>query len=283
MRKLTVRRNKAFAASAAVMHVFIEDHEQGTMLVNKIPCRRLGMLTNNSEQSFEIDDRSRRLFVVQNPTSKSTYQEAYAIPEGSDDVYVSGRNYFRGLGNPFYFDNNPDAEVVKKRKKSIALTWAAFVGIIIFVALIGVLPTLLKGPLEPKDFTYGDFTITLTSHFKDDGVDQYESQWYYDGTTSVTVFEDTFDDLSESYTLKGYTDLMLDALEDIKVIQEPEIIGSRAELTYKDEQLFGDVIYYTVIIRTKDSFWVAQFIADEEDAERLMSKYEEWANSIKVS
>ena len=58
-----------------------------------------------------------KIFVIADELSKSFCFDCYALPAGSEDVFLSGRNRFSlSAGNSFRFDNNDSAE--SRRKKS---------------------------------------------------------------------------------------------------------------------------------------------------------------------
>ena len=44
MRNLTIRRVKSFVASLAAMNVYIEDPMANDLVINGIPCRKLGWI-----------------------------------------------------------------------------------------------------------------------------------------------------------------------------------------------------------------------------------------------
>ena len=50
MRNLTIVRRKSFVACLAKMKVYIEDPASNELVINKIPCRKLGELKNGEEK-----------------------------------------------------------------------------------------------------------------------------------------------------------------------------------------------------------------------------------------
>ncbi len=280
MRTLTITRKKSGIASLVSMQVFIEDEVNGDMLVNKIPCRKLGSLSNGEQGTFEIDENSRRVFVASNITSKNMYNEEYRIPEGTEDIVLSGKNHYSpGVGNPFYFDNNPDPEVVKKRKKGSRMGVLIFVGAVLLGVLIAVMPSLIRGKAEPKDFTAGDLTVTLTSHFKE-GTDDNGELYFYDSKTAVHVFRDELY-YSADTTLTEYSDFLLAQLEVEKVgeyIQNDRYL----QFEYESREGLSNFVYYTAIFRTDGSFWSVQFVTEDDNIAALREKYKAWADSIVI-
>ena len=111
MRNLTVKREKSFVACLITMKVFAEDKEHGETVIDGTPCRRIGELKNGEEKTFPIGEDDVKIFVIADELSKSFCFDCYALPAGSEDVFLSGRNRFSlSSGNSFRFDNNDSAE-----------------------------------------------------------------------------------------------------------------------------------------------------------------------------
>ena len=137
MRKLTIKRNKTFVASMMKMKVYIEDHSTDELVINDIPCRFLGEIKNGEEQTFEIGDEAARLFVIADKLSKDYCNDLYELPEGHEDIYLTGKNKFNmNNGNAFRFDNNDSPAALAnrqrgKKKGNIVTIIAIVIGIIL--------------------------------------------------------------------------------------------------------------------------------------------------------
>ena len=145
MRNLTIQRRKTFVACAMKVKVYIEDATSNEIVIGGVACRKLGDVKNGETKTFQIDNNSARVFVIADKLSKNYCSEFYQLPEGSEDVFLSGKNYFNPLaGNPFRFDNNDNPEVLENRKKgkrvgTIVMIVAMVVGFIIGFALTSAL------------------------------------------------------------------------------------------------------------------------------------------------
>ena len=64
MRMLTIKRTKSFIACLAKMKVYIEDSSSTEIVINDVPCRKLGVLKNGEEKQFEIDEKEAKVFVI---------------------------------------------------------------------------------------------------------------------------------------------------------------------------------------------------------------------------
>lgn len=72
--------------------------------------------------------------MIADQMSKNFCNEYYQLPEGQEDVSLSGQSKFNpAAGNAFRFDNNNSAEVLASRKKS---TWKGIVVLVIAI-LVG--------------------------------------------------------------------------------------------------------------------------------------------------
>lgn len=141
MRTLTIKRTKSFVACLVTMKVYIEDHSSNEIVINDIPCRKLGQLKNGEEKTFEIDNEAAKVFVIADKLSKNYCNDFYEIPYGEDDISLTGKNQFNiATGNAFRFDNNPSQAALSNRTRGtnkgavvtiIALVVGAIIGAII--------------------------------------------------------------------------------------------------------------------------------------------------------
>ena len=137
MRKLTIKRTKSFVACLAKMKVYIEDPTANELLIGDVPCRKLGDLKNGEEKTFEIGDGAAKIFVIADKLSKNFCNEFYELPEGQEDIFLTGKNYFNlASGNAFRFDNNESAAALENRKRGtgkgvVVLIVAIIVGFIV--------------------------------------------------------------------------------------------------------------------------------------------------------
>ena len=141
MRNLTIQRNKTFVACAMKMKVYIEDHTFSELTICGVPCRKLGEIKNGEAQTYSIADNAAKVFVIADMLSKEYCNEVYQLPEGNEDVSLSGKNHFNPMaGNPFRFDNNNNTEALENRKKgkhmgTIIMICAIAIGFIIGLAI----------------------------------------------------------------------------------------------------------------------------------------------------
>lgn len=104
MRKLTIKRGKAYAACLAKINVYIVDAMQCDLIINNLPCRKLGAIKNGEEKTFLIDEAPARIIVIIDTLSRNYCNDFYDIPEGVDDIYLSGQTELTPAGGVFRFD-----------------------------------------------------------------------------------------------------------------------------------------------------------------------------------
>lgn len=141
MRKLTIKRTKSFVACLVTMKVYIEDHSSDEIVINDTPCRKLGDLKNGEETTFEIGNEAARVFVIADKLSKNYCNDFYELPDGDNDIYLTGKNQLNPTsGNAFRFDNNPSQAALSNRTRGankgtivtiIALVIGAIIGAIV--------------------------------------------------------------------------------------------------------------------------------------------------------
>ena len=118
MRNLTIERRKTFVGCAMKMKVYIEDATSNELVIGGVTCRKLGDVKSGETKTFEVAESSAKVYVIADALSRNYCNEFYQLPEGSEDIALSGKNYFNPFaGNPFRFDNNDNPEVLENRKK----------------------------------------------------------------------------------------------------------------------------------------------------------------------
>lgn len=138
MRKLTIKREKTFVASLMKMKVYIQDDSCYETEINGVKCRKIGTIKNGEEKTFEIGEEATRVYVIADSLSKKFCSEFCPIPEGNEDIYLTGKNVFSiASGNPFRFNNLTDAEALENRKKGKGLGIALTIGAVIVGFFIG--------------------------------------------------------------------------------------------------------------------------------------------------
>jgi len=280
MRNLTIKRTKSFVGCLGKIKIYIEDPASSELLINSIPCRKLGDLKNGEEKTFQIPNEAARVFVIADKLSRNISNEYYQLPEGEDDISLSGKNkYNPTTGNAFRFDNNESEGAVKNRKKNIKRgIWVLIAAVIIGIA-IGLLNVFVLDAPKEKDFSAQGMTITLTDEFRKFNDDEYTA--VYD-SAKVAVFvskvdatkEDSLAEFAEM--LAVYCDLSPDSVKtaDGLTYITYNNINSQNNVTYR---------YTAYLYQTDDAFWVVEFATDKKDADDYAKKITEWAKSVRFA
>lgn len=141
MRKLTISRKKSFVGCAGKLKVYITDPLHTELDICGEGCRKIGEIKNGQTESFEIDEREGRVFVIFDKASRNWCNDSRPIPAGDEDIEFSGKcHYNPARGNAFLFDGEAD-EIAKKNKKvggrkgCLTSILAIIVGAVIGVAI----------------------------------------------------------------------------------------------------------------------------------------------------
>lgn len=273
MRYLTIQRNKSFVACLMRLKVYVEDPNAGEIKIQGVPCRKIGELKNGEQQSFMIGDEKLRIFVIGDKLSKNYCFDFYEVPEGTDNVFISGACKYNPLnGNAFRFDGIPTEEMKYRRRKAnrrgilINLT-AWIIGIAIGLGLV-ILP-LFATP-EEKVFTKGNVSITLNEDFKEEFNNSFDAV-YNSGEIAVFVLEEKFDDdeAFEAMTLDEYCNAVIEANGKNT---EPK---HKDGLTYYEYDWVSDqnykFRYLAFVFKADDGFYLVQFGVQEN----MYSVYED--------
>ena len=292
MRNLTVKRGGSVAACAVAMRVYIEDPEGTDITVNGIPCRNLGELKNNSEDTYSISENEAKLYVIPEKEGSVYKSEYYQIPAGGEDVRVSGKNVLEneyGNPNPFRFDGVTNAAIERSKDRS-RFKNILIVAIAVIVGLaIGLARTLLPlfNETSPKTFKVDNMEITLTKAFKKYDHKDYTAN-YNSKDLSVFVIKDSFADYPDvrNYTAEGYAELCADFYVAEKISQNVEKKTAEG-LIYLSFDAEGEDTntyhYYEFFFKTDDAFWIIEFSVDTDKAESSLPKIIEWAKTVKFS
>ena len=84
----------------------LEDAAANELTILGAPCRKLGEVKNGGELTVEIDEEMHTIYAIVDVITKDTCVDKAEIPEGTEDIVVSGKNRLAPLkGNPFIFEN----------------------------------------------------------------------------------------------------------------------------------------------------------------------------------
>ena len=143
MRKLTVIRKKAVVGCLGKVKIYIADAD-GDTYITGFKCRLLGKVKNNSSSTFEIPCKGVKIFAIYDQMTKDFCNDRYDVPEGEEDVVVSGKVDYNPLaGNPFYFDKVNDGETLIIKKERSKRSWIIFVSIAASAFVLGLVGGLL--------------------------------------------------------------------------------------------------------------------------------------------
>ena len=285
MRKLTIKRTKSIVGAIAKLKIYIEDSQSGELTIHDTPCRKIGELKSGEEKTFQIEETAAKVFVIADKLTKDYCNDYYQLPEGQEDIVLSGKNkYNPATGNAFRFDNNPSEGIATHRKRGmrkglLVLMIAAILGGIFgYVVTTGA---LAGNASKPKTFSSHGMTITLTKGFKETEI---ENQTVAYDSKNVAVFalkeKFTLVDGFENYTLAQYANVVMQAnkLSSSKVKTENGLTWFEYEWENPETQ---DVYrYFAYVYKADDAFWLIQFAAKKENAEQLAPKIEQWAKSV---
>lgn len=292
MRRLWIERQKAWAGCLAKMKVYIEDHENGDIIIHDLPCRKLGEVKNGQQKHFAISEDAAKVFVVADKISRNVYNEFVRIPAGREDVFLTGRNHLKPFsGNPFRFDGVTDEEVLENRKRvgrkgSVLLLAAVVVGILAGAIGGGLIGTAMilndSQPAQLETYAVQGMQITLTDEFEKLDMTGYTA-CYSTADTAVFLLREDFS------LMEGLADLSLEEYGAMVLanngFDQTAVLRREAGLTVFDYEYTnpnsGDTFfYYTVITKGPDAFWMIQFSAPAKNAQKMIPTFQQWAKTV---
>lgn len=142
MRKLTIYRKKSLLGGGEKIHFYIEDNYNPEITISGTRCKYIGTLFNGKTNTFLIPKTKTKLFAISGSFSKDFSNDLYVIPEGEQEVFLSGKVSFDLRANcPFKFDNNNGIEALENRKKTVKSGRIIAIIAIIIGVIIGLLMT----------------------------------------------------------------------------------------------------------------------------------------------
>ena len=279
MRNLTVSRAKSFVGILAKTKLYVEDHASEEIVINGTPCRKLGEL-KNGEQATKV-------FVIADTLSRNFCNDCYQLPDGAEDVALSGKNrYNLGSGNAFRFDNNDSEESQARRKKGNRTGWLILAAALLIGVVIGLLPHLglfNKSP-DAKTFTAEQMSITLTEDFQKSEIEGFTVS-YTSEKVAVFALKNPFSLIEdfEAYTPQQYADAALQAngLTAAETKTADGLTYFEYERPIDDDN--GLYHFFAYVYKADDAFWLIQFATPAKGANELAPQITEWAKSVTVS
>lgn len=288
MRNLTIKRNKSFVGCLAKMKIYIEDPISNETTINNIPCRKIGTLKNGEEKTFQIGEQSAKVYVIVDQISKNYCNEFYQLPDGQEDIFLSGKNMFNPVnGNAFRFDNNDNEEVLENRKRGlrkglVILIIAGIIGAVLgFSISFGL---LLSAVPEEKTFSSSGMSITLTDEFIETNIENYTVAYDSRDIAVFALKEDfsSFDGF-ENYTVEQYGELVIknNGLDMSQLKTDGDLTFFKYD--FSNPETNDTYQYFSYLYKADDSFWLIQFATLDENAEKYAPQIYEWAKSVEFS
>lgn len=290
MRRIWIKRRKAAAASMAAMKVYIEDPENGDVTINGIRCRKLGLLKNGRKVHYNIEEDALKVFVISGKISRKVEYDFAQLPEGRDDIVLSGKNIFKPFnGNPFLFDET-EGEVTIVNHKLPSRAGTALLVIAILLGIGGGIfaGVMLSNKLMPsaetpaaaaKVFAAEDLEITLNDQFAPANVAGFTAS-YGNGEAAVYVLREDFASFEqgEDLTVADYGAMVLknNGLTDVTQLTEEGTF----EYRFTQKETGASYYYYCVVRKGADAFWLVQFAVPARVQEQYASQFPQWAQSI---
>lgn len=282
MRNLTITRRKSFVGCAVKDQVYIRDEQAQEITIDGVPCRKIGDIKNGESKTFQIEEGEQQIFLIVDKISKNYCNATVTVPEGQEDVALSGIHKFVYGSNPFRFDGvQLSEEQLAKQKKNNRKGAVIMIAATVLGLAIGLfLSWSFFGTetVSPKTFTKEDFQITLTDAFEPAEQDGF---YAFYGSKSAAVFtvregKEHFDDIA----LEKYGDLVLQAngRTGVKMNQDDGFIWFEYTETPEEQEFY----YLAGCFQSNDAFWVITFATPASNQEQYKDTFLSWAKTIKV-
>lgn len=284
MRNLIIKRDKSFVASLVTMKVYIEDRTSSDIVIDNVPCRKLGNLKNGETKTFQIGDEPARVYVIADKMSRNYCNDFYQLFYGTEDVFLAGKNKYNQItGHPFLFHNNNNPEAIANRKKCKKKALKRYLLIVLICALLGFVIGLFSGIGydEPKDFSDSGINITLTEDFIKNDVSGY-TVVYDSSDIAVFALKEEFALLDgfEDYSLEDYAEMVKKAnnVQSTDIETGTGLTGFEYDAMNTETQV--EYHYFTYVYKSTDAFWFVQFCTATENKDIYAEQITQWAQSV---
>lgn len=166
---------------------------------------------------------------------------------------------------------------LKKRKRKKVLTVA--IVSLVFLAFMFISLGSLMEKITPKTFTYGNYSIKLTSSFEG-----YDGEWDNPDATVYCYYE-AGDDLKRDGLVCDTAAAYLQIINDYYGIDSvvTAVSDDRAWTAYTETYDGTEYYNYDYVIESDGGFWYTEFYCLAEDADKYALLFEKWAQTITVS
>jgi len=279
MRNLTITRRKSFVACLAKDQVYVRDVQAAELVIDGVPCRKLGEIKNGETKVFQIGEEEQQIFLIADKLSKNYCNATVTVPAGQEDVEFSGMHQAVFGSNPFRFDNvmlTQEQQVKQKKnaRKGIVIMIAA---IVLGVLIGNLVPSNLFKPAA-EDFVKEDFRITLTEDFE--ATPQEDFFAFYQSKTAMVFVVREDKAIFGDITLSEYVELVQQANSrtDLQPNQSEQYIW----FDYTDTPDGQEIYYMVACYESNDAFWVVNFATPAGNRGKYEDVFQGWAESIKV-
>ena len=289
MRYLTIKRKKRFVACFAKIQVYVENPDQGRVMINNVPCSKLGTIKNGEQKTFVIPEYAVKIYVIADRLSKGFCNEYYQLPPGNANVYLEGQNELNpAAGNAFRFFNNPSAGIAQNRKKSTRKGIVVLCICMLAGMLIGGLSSAAALGMFQKDsgmqeLTCRDMTITVPGDFRPYDVDQFPDA-YANSSCMFILIEDSFSKWAgaEALTVEEYAQLVVESNGGAMQLQEQNGV-LWLEHNYTDPATGDAYYYYSYPYKEDDAFWLLQFCVEAKSAQQMQPQIAQWVSTVEFN
>ncbi|MBR0507643.1 MAG: hypothetical protein IJJ86_03445 [Clostridia bacterium] len=290
MRNVTIERKKSFVASLAKFRVFVEDAQAPDLMIQGVPCRKVGEMKNGETITFEVGEEATKLFVINGQTSQEFCAELYPLPAGNTDVYLSGAcKLDPSAGNAFRFDGNDSEEAQQVRKNSKKKGVLTTIITVVLCVLFGVGFGLVKGngikcsKSKEKNYTAMEMDITLDSSFKKESQIGFAAR-FDSSDAEVFVERVSKDDMGDEFknlTVDEFAQLVVEG-GGFGYGRTLEHEGSLPyiEFSQKDSSSGETVKGFVAFYKSENAYWDVQFYSLEKDFKKMRSSFVKWAKSV---
>ncbi len=279
MRNLTITRRKSFVGCAMKDKVYIRDALAQEITINGVPCRKIGEIKNGETKTFQIEDDEQQVFLIADKVSKDYCNATVTIPEGQEDVTLSGKHAFVFGSNPFRFDGvQLSEEELAKQKRNSRKGVVIMIAAMIVGAVAGFLLTSGLFKDSPKTFTEGEFQITLTDAFEPAEEAGYFAS--YSSKSALVLALREAKTLFGDITLKEYGALVLEAngKTGMQMKQGDGFLWFDYTAAPEGEEFY----YLAVCCESADAFWIVNFATPVSNRDKYTETFLDWAESIKI-
>ena len=284
MRTLTIKRHNSVVSTTKSAKIYVDNSSTVDLVINGIPCRKIGEVKNGEEQSFLISENEQGKVFIVNDDKQTETKCVWDIAAGYDSVYLTCKAVKDSAGKSvFVFDSATDGDGdIESEKDNSKQRLKNIIIAVSFCALIALVALIIMDKNDTPDnyiFTTEGMTIVLNEGFTPTGVEDAVI-CYSSSDVNITTYKDSFEGNPDA-KIMSVADYANALIKDANITADVKTKDGVTYFEYQKEGTDGKLYkYYVSVYKTETAFWNVEMRTYENVYNDHVESFETWAKSV---